>query len=401
MAEVLFVAVAYQDFTATTTTTTDKRGPLSPQCLSIALLQTTFHETSLTTSQDDTPAAPLSPVRVDVRLCGSIPRSDMVTKLGLRGAPCPLSILTSADLNASQLAETNACDSSTLLKSSISEGPVGRFVAAQQRPMARIQSDLGPPAPVYEPPSWAVPARGEARLEPVCEALGRQTSVDLTSKSSFRVGRSPQSDVQLNHGTSSRRHALLFHHSNGSCYIVDCGSAHGTYVNGVRITSPPNGGVVIPYKVRRGAMIRFGGPGAPCFVLKSFSFQLEELAEPTTQNASIEGSESDAVVVQKNTRLNALGQTAIDSVRFSIISMACKRSFDTLDGEDFEEPCSKRARCSSPPLSPEEPMRLVSPDMPSSSKHRRVSFSTDPPIAFYPALVTPEELSSDEDNGCY
>ena len=157
---------------------------------------------------------------------------------------------------------------------------------------------------------------------------------------------------------------------------------------------------MIPHKVRRGAMIRFGGPGAPCFVLKSFSFQLEELAEDNREGAisSVESTQGDAAVVQKNTRLNALGQTAIDSVRFSIISMACKRSFDTLDAEDFEEPCPKRSRCSSPPLSPEEPIRLVSPDLPSSAKHRRVSFSADPPMAFHPASITPEDLSEEEDS---
>jgi hypothetical protein len=34
----------------------------------------------------------------------------------------------------------------------------------------------------------------------------------------------------------------------------------------------------------------------------------------------------------------------------------------------------------------------------SVSKPRRVTFSTDPPQAFYPAKVTPEELSIEGDN---
>jgi FHA domain len=341
-----------------------------------------------------TSATPLSPVRVDVRLCGSIPRSAMADQLAVRGAPCPLSDLTSSDLNASHLAGTNG--SSTLSKPSAFHGLSG-IQAQNSSSMARIPCDLSQQAPLYEPPSWAVPARGEARLEPVCEALGRQTSVDLTVKSSFRVGRSPQSDVQLHHSTSSRRHALLFHHSNGSCYIVDCGSAHGTYVNGVRITSPPRGGVVIPHKVRRGAMIRFGGPGAPCFVLKSFSFQLEELTEADNLNSSSE--ENTLAVVQKNTRLNALGQTAIDTVRLSVLNLASKRSFDSLEEvETFDEPCSKRqrVRCSSPPLSPQEPLRLVSPSSPLVTNKRRVSFS-DAPTHFFPVTVTPPESDSDED----
>ena len=168
---------------------------------------------------------------------------------------------------------------------------------------------------------------------------------------------------------------------------------------------------MIPHKVRRGAMIRFGGPGAPCFVLKSFTFNLEDLAESATIVRSVSDDEAPACIVQKNTRLNALGQTAIESV----MSISSKRSFDSLEcAETFDEPCSKKprsnhcdeptakgARCSSPPLFPEQPLRLVSPDMPPASKLRRVSFSSGPPTAFYPALVTPEELSSEEDNGAY
>jgi hypothetical protein len=149
-------------------------------------------------------------------------------------------------------------------------------------------------------------------------------------------------------------------------------------------------------------MIRFGGPGAPCFVLKSFSFSLDELTGPPNVIPVPEEEEDPAAIVQKNTRLNALGQSAVDEVRLSVFQMTSKRSFDSLDGaETFDDPCSKRMRCASPMLSPEEPLRLVSPDIPSASKHRRVSFSPGPPMAFYPALVTPEELSSEEDNGLY
>jgi pSer/pThr/pTyr-binding forkhead associated (FHA) protein len=219
--------------------------------------------------------------------------------------------------------------------------------------------------------------------------------VDLTSKSVYRIGRSPQSDVQLLHLTSSRRHALLFHHSNGSCYVVDCGSAHGTYVNGVRINSPPESGLVVPHRVRRGSMIRFGGPGAPVYMLKSFAFDLEEMkgysasSTPTTSPSH----PSLGAVVQHNTRLNALGTTAKDSV---LLSLSSKRSFDSVESFESAETYGKRQRCSSPFFSQEEPLRLVSPDMCCQpNKRRRVSFSDCPPRIFYPSLVTPD-LSCDE-----
>jgi len=131
-----------------------------------------------TSSNDSSSSLTLSPVRVDVRLCGSIPRSDMVDRQGPRGAPCPLSDLSSSDLNAS-LTSTNGPSSdklSTLSKSStdLCQG-LARMVAHNPS-MARIENGLyqSPPpqqVPIYEPPTWAVPARGEARLE-VCLMCG-------------------------------------------------------------------------------------------------------------------------------------------------------------------------------------------------------------------------------------
>jgi hypothetical protein len=221
----------------------------------------------------------------------------------------------------------------------------------------------------------------------------KQPSVDLKSRAVFRIGRSPQADIQLFHDNSSRRHAMLFHHSNGACYLIDCGSAHGTYVNGMRVQSPPNGGVVIPYKVRRGSMIRFGGPGAPQFMLKSFTFDLEALREPPSISTLLSPNSTLGALVDYNTRLNSLGKAAKDSL---VTSLTSKRSFDSV--ETLDSDCeNKRMRCSSPPLSPAQPVCLVSPDMGQPQKRRRVSFSSAPPQAFRPNLISPD-LSCDEND---
>jgi len=330
------------------------------------------------------------------------------------GAPCSLSSLTSR-ISKDGLAENNRCgsDGPTHMRSVGMDGLKG-LLSHKARESLKNNTNIMRPAlterqplaQVFEAPAWAVPAKGEARLEPICETIGRQSPVDLTSKAHVLIGRSPHCDVQLMHGTSSRRHAMLFHHSNGSCYIVDCGSAHGTFVNGVRIASPSNGGVVVPHKVRRGAIIRFGGPGAPCFVLKSFSFRLNEIVRDEDDEEPDMGE-----LVRRNTRLNALGTTAAATVRSYLkqsiqdaLLVTRKRSFDSIGSTvtlDEEEPSCKRIRCSSPPLSPEAPIRLVSPDFASvnASKPRRVHFSPTGPQNFYPSLVTPEEsLSSEEDN---
>lgn len=339
--------------------------------------------------------SPLSPAKINVRLCGSVPRQEMV----------PISLSGCAPLVLqSQMEMLTGKFDIPMRPSPVHEIEDKDRVASQLcRQLANISenqsssSSTNANVPKFEAPAWAVPARGEARLEPVCDSVDRQVAVDLTDRSVFRIGRSPQSDVQLLHATSSRTHAMMFHHSNGSCYLVDCGSAHGTYVNGVRISSPPKDGVVVPHRVRRGSIVRFGGPGAPSFMLKSFAFNLEEMKDhEVSYTPSLLSPASHAnVVVKYNTRLNALGKTAKNCLAMSLSS---KRSFDSMETAEceYEEDCCKRLRCMSPPLSPEQsPVRLVSPDCLPPSKRRRVSFSEDPPRAFYPTLVSPD-VSSDE-----
>jgi hypothetical protein len=331
-------------------------------------------------------SSPLSPAKINVRLCGSVPRQEMECLSMCKRPPFVLQSeikpFTMKMKPTVHTIEDKDCVASQLCH---------QLTSMRQQQESQSSSS----APTFEAPSWAVPAQGESRLEPICDSVDRQMPVDLTDRSVFRIGRSPQSDVQLLHATSSRRHAMLFHHSNGSCYIIDCESAHGTYVNGVRISSPPSGGVVVPHRVRRGSIVRFGGPGAPSFMLKSFAFKLEEMKDyQVSYTPTLSPASSINFTVKHNTRLNALGKTAKDSLAMSLSS---KRSFDSMDTVECDDYECKRMRCLSPPLSPEqEPVRLVSPDMGLPSK-RRVTFSEEPPSAFLPSLVSPD-LSCDEND---
>lgn len=153
--------------------------------------------------------------------------------------------------------------------------------------------------------------------------------VDLTKQAVVSVGRSDDSDLQLLHSASSRHHATIFHHPNGQCYIVDCGSAHGTFVNGIKVNSGTAKGAK-PYRIRKGSLVRFGGSGAPQFILKSFSvgllslwqnFQSRQTAPSITHTvkdepllswneSNVKGSNcSPNALVTLNTRLNAAQTT--------------------------------------------------------------------------------------------
>ena len=135
---------------------------------------------------------------------------------------------------------------------------------------------------------------------------------------------------------------MIFHHPNGSCYVIDCGSAHGTYVNGTKVNTPVDvtqantcNGSVIPHRVKNGSLIRFGGVGAPTFVLKSFSIHLSDLVNhverskcfsglsniiedestlsspcPCGQYSQTKGIVNDSLVAL-NTRLNAMGRISM------------------------------------------------------------------------------------------
>lgn len=348
-------------------------------------------------------------VRVDVSLCGAIPRSwsspaDSAPQTANPPKGQNLVELTSSDLNSIRESvpdfscmATNGYQLSTQanrsksLPTAIFSGdsffsatnsfdtlPSGDKDQHNRDPMLLAQ---------IEPPHWAVPARDNARLKPVCEALGSHASIDLTTKSCFRVGRSPGSDIQLVHNTSSRRHALVFHHPNGGCYVVDCGSSHGTFINGVRVRSTPVGGMVIPQRVRRGSLVRFGGPGAPLFVLKSFavgfSSSVQEMNSVDSLSPVID-AEPDAEAVAIHSRMKA----ASPPLEGGILK---KRSFEECT-DSASEP--KRQRCVSPSSTMLEngPIALVSPESPRKSK--RVSFDEHPGTVF-PVLVSPDDVNCD------
>jgi len=188
-------------------------------------------------------------------------------------------------------------------------------------------------------------------------------------------------------------------------------------------SSPNEGNVVVPTRVRRGSIVRFGGPGAPSFMLKSFSFDLDEMRDfsvPTipARLTSPPATPILSAMVEHNTRLNSLGRTAQAELMVNR-QISTKRSYDSLEtviDSDFDDemmehhhdhhPTTLEQRLTSPPLSPEQPLaRLVSPELncvcdPSGFKRRRVTFSEENLAAAYPILVSPDVSSDEQENEC-
>lgn len=107
-------------------------------------------------------------------------------------------------------------------------------------------------------PMWVGPPTEYARLQ--ISKSGRLLAyLDFDKRSFISLGRSPDKVTYcLDHPSISRIHALVVHHPRlHSYFLIDCGSAHGTFVGGKRIE--PKVPVRISDGVGSSEHITFGG----------------------------------------------------------------------------------------------------------------------------------------------
>ena len=75
-------------------------------------------------------------------------------------------------------------------------------------------------------------------------------TIDISTITTFKVGRLAENNLPLQDIWISRRHAMIQKESTDTYYVIDLGSANGTFVNGIRI--------VTPTKLSSGDSISFG-----------------------------------------------------------------------------------------------------------------------------------------------
>ncbi|RLN87165.1 hypothetical protein BBJ28_00008112 [Nothophytophthora sp. Chile5] len=86
-------------------------------------------------------------------------------------------------------------------------------------------------------------------------------------------------------------HATIVHHEMGATYLVDLGSAHGTFVDGLRLTA------LQPTLVVHGAVLKFGASS------RSYTFKSrEQIAELLSTRVGLPREELE---LQQNTMLNS------------------------------------------------------------------------------------------------
>ena len=152
----------------------------------------------------------------------------------------------------------------------------------------------------------------EVPTTPVLVVDGARESQREINHAPYTVGRQPGSDILLEDAFVSRKHAEIVY-ENGSFYIVDQGSKHGTFLNGTPVQR---------HRLSNNDAVHFGKPDGPFirFGVRSAqsSSTLRELLGPlkseSTSNTAIEKL---SWLLEANRKLNSEG--AVDQILTALV----------------------------------------------------------------------------------
>ncbi|PHZ09869.1 SMAD/FHA domain-containing protein [Rhizopus microsporus ATCC 52813] len=119
------------------------------------------------------------------------------------------------------------------------------------KPKSTTNNQPSAPPLRYEKPSWSSEAMFDYKIEMLKGGLSVET-VEGPKKEFVTIGRLPICDIQMEHQSISRYHAVIQFNQDGDAFIYDLESAHGTILNKKRI----NPREYMPLKP--GDQLRFG-----------------------------------------------------------------------------------------------------------------------------------------------
>ncbi|KAF4133199.1 FHA(forkhead-associated) domain-containing protein, partial [Phytophthora infestans] len=155
---------------------------------------------------------------------------------------------------------------------------------------------IDPPTVPFPPPTWCLhkPPRTISLLDVYKDHVLIATHT-VDQKAFYLIGRNAAvCDLVLSHCSISRLHATMVHHEKGATYLVDLGSAHGTFVDGLRLTA------LQPTLVAHGSVLKFGA-SSRSYTFKSFDSR-EQIEEIISNRV---GLPPDEMQLQQNTMLNS------------------------------------------------------------------------------------------------
>ncbi|CAL5184046.1 unnamed protein product [Lathyrus oleraceus] len=170
-------------------------------------------------------------------------------------------------------------------------------------------TQIGGGQSMWQPPDWAIePRPGVFYLEVMKD--GQVLDRINLDRRRHIFGRQIQTcDFVLDHQSVSRQHAAVVPHKNGSVYVIDLGSAHGTFVANERLTKDS------PIEFEVGQSLRFAASTRIYVLRKNDAALFPRPPPPTEINFPPPPDPSDEeAVVTYNTLLNRYGINKSDLV---------------------------------------------------------------------------------------
>ncbi|KAF3451906.1 hypothetical protein FNV43_RR08002 [Rhamnella rubrinervis] len=188
----------------------------------------------------------------------------------------------------------------------------------------------------WQPPDWAIePRSGVYYLEILKdgEVLDR---INLDRRRHIFGRQFHTCDFVLDHQSVSRQHAAVIPHKNGSIYVIDLGSAHGTFVANERLTKDT------PVELEVGQSLRFAASTRTYILRKNDAALFPRPPLPTEIDLPPPPDPSDEeALVAYNTLLNRYGITRADVLDKSLKSGSSTGGTD--DSQQLER-ATKRIR---------------------------------------------------------
>lgn len=165
-------------------------------------------------------------------------------------------------------------------------------------------TSIGGSQSTWQPPDWAVEPRPGLYWLDVAKDGDVVDKINLEKRRNIFGRQAIMCDYVLDHPSVSRQHAVVVQHKNGSVYVIDLGSVHGTFVANERLSKDS------PVELEVGQSLKFAA-STRAYVLKKGVAQVPQLLQPPVNFVlppPPDPSDEESVVAY-NTLINKLGMS--------------------------------------------------------------------------------------------
>ncbi|XP_068641898.1 protein phosphatase 1 regulatory inhibitor subunit PPP1R8 homolog [Aristolochia californica] len=196
---------------------------------------------------------------------------------------------------------------------------------------AQQVTQVGGGQSTWQPPDWAIEPRPGVYYLEVLKDGEVLDQIQLDKRRHIFGRQFPMCDFVLDHQSVSRQHAAVVPHKNGSIFVIDLGSAHGTFAANERLTKD------YPVELEVGQSLRFAASTRTYILRKNNAalfptpLSLQEIDLPSPPDPS-----NEEAVLAYNTLLNRYGVTRPD-----LSSKSANNLLDSSGGTDNARPAKR------------------------------------------------------------